>query len=306
MKLPFQKPAAPAARRRATADSRAPVYSYHARRSTEQRTTASSRQMLRSVLNAENTSRVARYSFRRIGVIAVLVAGIVSIFSVFSLTPNPKVLPLDNTDTGGMYNAAAYEAALRRLMAASPASRTKLTINTAVLSAGLEAQFPEIAGVSVKLPLIGHRPIVYIQLAQPVVALRMTDGHTVAIDARGRSLGPAGPSLGLPVVKDESGTVVQPGRQALPVTTVDFIQSVLFQLRQKRVGVTTFVLPAGSSELDVYLEGAAYHIKCNLAMNNTVQEQIGTFLAVQHQLAEQGSLPRQYIDVRVAGRAYYK
>jgi hypothetical protein len=77
-------------------------------------------------------------------------------------------------------------------------------------------------------------------------------------------------------------------------------------LQQQHLAVATFVLPAGSSELDVYLDGKPYYMKCNLALSDTAREQVGTFLAVQHDLEEQGRRPGQYIDVRIAGRAYYK
>lgn len=84
-----------------------------------------------------------------------------------------------------------------------------------------------------------------------------------------------------------------------------FIQTVLYQLQQKHIVVTMLVLPAASREFDLYIDGARYYGKFNLA-SDTARQQAGTFLATKHYLEGKGLAPQEYIDVRVDGRAYYK
>jgi hypothetical protein len=309
MKLPFQKKLQPTERRRTTNEGRAPIYAYYARRSQEPG--AVGRQLFRPpVLTADQASRAIRYSARRFGMIAVLLAVLVGLLNALAVSADARVLPLDSGERTFLRDRTVYQQAARGLFAGSVMNRTKLTINTAAISAALERQFPELATVTIKLPLIDHRPIVYIQPATPALVLITTQGSSYIVDDRGRVLANtrdvAYNAPHLPNVKDNSGTAVSTGRQALPTGTVSFLQAVLFQLERKQLNVSTFVLPAGKSELDAYLYGQSYFIKFNLADSDTAQQQAGTFLAVRHHLQEQGTAPVQYIDVRVDGRAYYK
>ena len=305
MKLPFSKPAAvPPERRRVQAPDRPPVFSYHAYRSAE--TDATGRQLFRDVITVEKASRTAKYWLRRFGVLAIIIAVGAAGVNLLLLTPDPKVMPLDPSQTYFLHSTATYEAAAAKLFSRSVMSRTKLTLDQQGLAAALRHEFPELAVVSIKLPLIGHRPIVYIAPETPVLILETTGGRQYVVGRNGEALTDnAARGLDLPHVKDDSGTPVRPGQPVLATSTISFISTLLYQLKQKHMIVSAFVLPAGSSELDMYLGGQQYFVKFNLA-SDTALEQVGTFLAVQHNLAGQGVTPGQYIDVRVEGRAYYK
>ena len=96
------------------------------------------------------------------------------------------------------------------------------------------------------------------------------------------------------------------GQLALSSQTVSFIQSVVYELQHQKVTYSRLVLPAGSQELDVYIEGQPYYVKFNIHDVTTAREQVGSYLAAMHYLKEQGAAPSSYVDVRVAGRAYYR
>jgi hypothetical protein len=170
-------------------------------------------------------------------------------------------------------------------------------------------QFPELANVSVTIPLVAHRPIIYIQLAQAAVILINNSGAYV-LDTSGRTLLAAinAASLqlpSLPIINDQSGLKLESGHQALPATDIGFIQTVVAQLAAKHITVSSMTLPAAASELDVHLSGQPFFAKFNLENNDPLQ-QAGTLLATMAQLQKQNITPAQYIDVRVDGRAYYQ
>jgi hypothetical protein len=106
-------------------------------------------------------------------------------------------------------------------------------------------------------------------------------------------------------VTDKSGFRVEPEKQALSSADVGFIRTVKAQLAARHVGISSMDLPAGTSELDVHINGDPYFVKFNLE-SGTARQQSGTFLATRAELKRRHSVPAQYIDVRVDGRAYYK
>jgi hypothetical protein len=181
-----------------------------------------------------------------------------------------------------------------------------MTADISAITAGLKQQYPDLSTVTVALPLIGHRPVVYIAPTTPQLLLTTTFGSSYVVDENGRALSEVqGSDPGLTLVQDESGASVTVGRLALSGDTVTFIRTVQYEVQQKGLTVARFTLPAGKSELDLYLTGISYYVKFNLA-DDTPQAQAGTFLAVRHYLTGKGKTPSAYIDVRIVGRAYYK
>lgn len=308
MQIPFRKKPIPEGRRRTTAASRPQIYSYHASRSSLPEATG--RQIARPVLTKQQATHALSYSMRRFGVIAIGGAVLVSLISVLTLSPDPKIQPLNASTGSFLHSTATYQQAATKLLADSPGSRTKLTINTGAIGNALRRQFPDLAIVSVKLPLIGHRPVIYIQPIQPALVLSTLHSGQFVVSTDGHIAGSATAAtandLHVPLVIDQSGAAVSVGQAALPTSTVSFIQAVAYQLRQKQVGVTAFTLPPGSGELDATITDTPYFVKFNLENPASTQQQIGTFLAIRHYLQGQGTQPAQYIDVRVDGRGYYK
>jgi hypothetical protein len=185
----------------------------------------------------------------------------------------------------------------------------KLTINTGEISRQLLKQFPQLASVGVTIPLVAHRPIIYIQSDQAVIFLTNSSG-AFAIDSSGKVvLVTNTPYIlglpGLPVVSDQSGLNLQLSHQVLPATSVNFIETVVGQLAAKHFTISSMTLPAAASELDVQISGQPYIAKFNLE-NNDPRQQAGTLLATIAQLQKQNITPSKYIDVRVDGRAYYQ
>ncbi len=238
-----------------------------------------------------------------------MLAGLFSAVNVLSLSSSSQVVQLGASQATYLHSRETYAAAADRLLAGSIWNRNKITVNTAHISKDLLAQFPELDSVSVTLPLLAHRPLIYVEPSQPALVMTGSNGSFV-IGSSGKALigadSPAAlPQAKLPVVTDQSGLKLQLNKQALPGTTVNFIQQVIAQLAAKHFQVSAMTLPPAASELDVQLAGQPYKIKFNLH-SDMAREQAGTFLATITQLQKQSITPAQYVDVRVPGRAYYQ
>jgi hypothetical protein len=233
----------------------------------------------------------------------------VSVGSALTLSPDAKVLQLESSDKNSfLHSQADYEKAVQTLLKQSVWNRNKITVNSNRITAELQQQFPELSSVSMTLPLVAHRPIVYIQPVQPALALHAANG-TFILGENGKALLAASNSFAnihdLPVVNDQSGLQVRLDHQAITADDTRFIQEIVAQLSNKGYKVSSLTLPAASREVDAAIEGKPYQVKFNLQTGDA-RQQAGTFLATIANLEGQHSTPAQYVDVRVDGRAYYK
>jgi len=234
-----------------------------------------------------------------------LAIAIVCAVKVLALSNTPKIVVVgkNSTTAGYLQSDGVYVAATQKLLAGSIMNHTKLTVDPGDVSQGLKREFPELLDVSLNIPLVGNRPVVYIQPAVPSLVLQSKHGNYLLngsgdVLTRARSL----PS-GVPTIVDQSGLAPHPGRQVLPSGTVAFVRTVAYQFSAAHLTISTFVLPAGSPyELDVRLEGRPYVIRYNLEADALTQS--GAAIATVDQLGS--TTPANYVDVRVPGRVYYK
>jgi hypothetical protein len=222
------------------------------------------------------------------------------------LGTDPKIIMLGRNDVSSHYiqPANVYEQAAHRLLGSSITNRTKLTVNMDGTAAELQRQYPELQAVSLTLPLIGNRPIVYVEAAQPSIMLQTSSHGTYALNASGLVLARVSslPS-GVPVVVDRTNASPVPGHRYLPGTTISFIKTISQQLAAANIPIATFVLPAGAPyELDVRIEGKPYTVRCNVVAD--ALQQSGAVIGAIRKLGT--TVPVEYIDVRVPGRVYYK
>ncbi|HTB48589.1 MAG TPA: hypothetical protein VK712_00740 [Verrucomicrobiae bacterium] len=283
------------------------AFSYRAQRSEQELNTG--RQISREQVKKASVS-FARFWLERVGLAILLVAVVASVVNVLSLSTDAKLVPLTTGSSSSfLHSQSNYQAAASKLLAGSIWNRNKVTVDTGQISRQLRSQFPELSSVSITLPLLAHRPLIYIQATQPALVLTTTDGSFV-LDTTGKALltttnlSAAGQSS-LPIVTDASGLHVTLDHQILTPDNVSFIQTVVAQLATKHITISAMTLPAAASELDVHLVGQPYFVKFNL-QSDDARQQVGTFLATQAQLQSQHVTPAQYIDVRVDGRAYYQ
>ncbi len=313
MKRPFRKSTPePTRRQRAQIDEsfkKSASFSYHARRS-DQELNIGRQEQRDTPASIKDAAAMRKFWLSRFGAVILLFTLVVSAVNILSLSNNIKVTPLNNEPKTPLFHSeATYEAAGKKILSGSVLNRNKLTLDSAKLSRDLRKQFPELATVSVTVPLLAHRPIVYIQTTRPVLILSASNGSFV-LDNSGHALFPSteiktSDSLSLPLVGDQSGLNVRIGQQVLSSKNVSFIEYVSKQLAAKNITVSAMTLPAAASQLDVQIAGKPYSVKFNL-QSNTARQQVGTYLATSTQLDKQNITPAKYIDVRVDSRAYYQ
>jgi hypothetical protein len=280
-------------------------FSYRSRRSEAVLNTG--RQLQRDL-----TPRVkhgVNFWLQRFGLFILLVVLIVSIFNALTLSATPKVLPLNGSQSTFLRDLSEYQAAGHDFLAASFWNRNKITVDTQKISAQLLERFPELQSASVTVPLVAHRPIIYVQPAKPVVIVTARNGAFV-VGNTGKALLRGNDTAALqkyqlPVITDQSGLKLKVDQQALSVKNVDFIQTVISQLAAKQFVISGMTLPANSNELDVQIKDQPYIVKFNLQSDKPRQE-AGTFLSTIDYLKKQNTAPSKYVDVRVDGRAYYQ
>ncbi len=201
-----------------------------------------------------------------------------------------------------------YSGYADRWLEGSFMNKNKLTLNSVGLQESISQEFPEIISAVVTMPVIGRKPSVYLTIAEPVFILT-SNKQSFVIDEKGRAVVsdeklPKTTEDKLIKVSDSSGLQLRPGTQAMTRSSIEFIRSVVNQLEQKNIVVSRIKLPDYANELHVYIDKKPYYIK--LSTTSDPLQQTGAFLAVKSELEHKNQNPKQYIDVRVEERAYYK
>lgn len=280
------------------------TFSYRSQRSEQ---TSNTGRGLRADMLKPVVRTLGGFWLQRFGLGVLLVVAAYCLVSVLTLSADVKLQQLGPIERSSLFhNQTAYQSAANQLLSHSVLNSNKVTVNTAQLSKQLLADYPELASASIAVPLASHRPILYISYTEPALIIHNQSGSFV-LDTTGKTLAATTPeavTLGLPSVTDNSGGVLKLGAQVLSSDDVSFIVTVARDLRAKGVNLDEMRLPPAASQLEVTLKGQPYYIKFNLHAD-TPQRQVGAYLAVAKHLAEQGSTPAQYVDVRVDGRAYY-
>lgn len=186
-------------------------------------------------------------------------------------------------------------------------NKSKLTFNAQPTVSALQKQFPEVDNAVVTLPFIGHRPVVHIAVSSPAFILATHSG-AYYLSANGvplvRVSEVKNQIQGLATVSDESNIPINPGQQALPTDTVSFITGLIQQLQATNTEIDSLSLPQAANEVQLRLKEQPYYVRFNTLQD--ARTQVGTFLAVKERLEGGKDQPKEYIDVRVEERAYYK
>ena len=215
--------------------------------------------------------------------------------------PTPKLIVNDTT----YHSAADYQSVVDDQLK-SLKDRNKITFNEQEIVNSLQKKFPEIANVSIELPLLSETPVVTLDVAAPSFFLR-SNGQDYIIDDQGVATGVTEqqPKIkGLTTLSDQSGFKTFLGERVLSAQSVNFINSVLAQAAHANIPVKSLILPTQYQELDLQTADRAYFVKFYLGGDALLQT--GQFLAARHNFDANGNQPSQYLDVRVPGKIFYK
>ena len=219
-----------------------------------------------------------------------------------TLSGTAKVTFTGNTDAMNADEKAQYVEDVNAITSAGILNRFKLTVNPQGIARELKMRHPEFQNISVVVPVLTRELYVTASLSEPVARTQI-QGQTYGIDANGFLIGSSGVTDALPLIVDESGLVPELGAQLLPKSTMNSIYTITTQLAAASTPVNYIVLQKDTPyELTVYLIGKGYRVKFN-AKADAMQQSGALIATLKHLGAAQ---PKEYVDVRVPGRVYFK
>jgi hypothetical protein len=277
----------------------APVFSYYSNRSRPDMATG----------RGENALPVRRTAPKR-AFKPYLLSGTLILLLLFNLglSTSPKVVSTKPIDKTLLRSLSVYETGGQDILEHSIFNRTKITFNSRKFSSEFAKSYPEAGQVAVRVPLVGSRPTVELTPAAPAFIMTAVNGAYV-IDDRGIAVLPlkgvrSSIQQSLPTLQDDVGLSIELGKAVLPKDNIIFITYLLNQLQAKNYKVQAMSLPAVANELDIRLEGKNFTVKTNLSADPA--QQAGAILATLKKFDTDNTTPKEYLDVRVEERAYFK
>lgn len=242
-------------------------------------------------------------------IIAVLLILFALAYATMLSSNNPQVLQLSQSNEYLLRSDNEYERGIAQILGGSVLNKSKLTADSKKMEKAIQQKYPEIGKVSVNFPIIGKRPIIQISPAEPK-AIVTSQTSSFVVDQQGKAIMnaielPQATKENLPLITDSIDIGSKVGDYVLPENTIEFLDTVKYQLEQKDLSIDRVELPAIANELHIRIKGQRFVVKYNLS--NDARQQVGSYLATLDKLTKEGKiLPQEYIDLRVDGRAYYK
>lgn len=147
-----------------------------------------------------------------------------------------------------------------------------------------------------------NKVLITVSLRRPTLNWQ-TGERKYQLDSDGTIIGPANNDK-LPTITDTSNLPVRAGDRVVPSRFVTFCQDILLQLKpQTGLNVASLRIPDTTSELYVQTD-RNYFIKFDTT--RPAGDELADLKLVLSQLGKLGKSPNEYIDLRVAGKAYYK
>jgi cell division septal protein FtsQ len=180
--------------------------------------------------------------------------------------------------------------------------RNSLLINTAALGGFMEKAEPGIKQASVKHKGLHGIEIVVVE-RQPSLNWK-TNGTLYLLDADGTVIGPSkGTYVKLPTVVDSSNLPVKVGDRVAPAAFVTFCKEFLRDLPATGLQASEVTVPETTSEV-VVKTTKGYSLK--LDTTRQASGELADLRAVQKELTRSRKTPKEYIDLRIEHKAYYK
>jgi cell division septal protein FtsQ len=175
-----------------------------------------------------------------------------------------------------------------------------LTVDPEGLELKLQQADPLIktAGITRKWP---GELVVQVALKQP--SLGWSSGNQAyLLDRDGTAIGVLPQGSALPVITDGSNLPVKIGDRVVSARFVAFVEALVPALAAEKLPVNG--LSVAETTFDLMVQTKGYRLIFDT--NRPVEEGMHDLRAVLRTLATQKKSPGEYIDLRIAGKAYYK
>lgn len=203
-------------------------------------------------------------------------------------------------------SAAEYQGYIDSVSSRNPLNRFRLTFQKSAMQRDIQSHFPEVLSANIVMPFGGRMPSFYLTVDSAALILKTSNGSYV-VSRNGRVLGDGNSSIDvskLIVVDDQSGIPIQGDVAPLSRSDINFIIQLVSDSASIGLPVESITMPPGAYGLNIRYQSLPYYVKYNLLVEG--RGQLGVLLAVKHRLEQQHSVPTEYIDVRVEGRAFYR
>lgn len=230
------------------------------------------------------------------------------IFYSLWLNANPTIV-LDKQPGTITQPPAKYQTAINELWQESILNRSKITVKSAKITQDIYDQFPEVNKVQINLSLIGQGVNIRLTSSKPVMQLISPNG-SFYLDENGKALAQTNNVTGhnlptMPVVQDYSGLSASVGKTILPKSEVDFIRQLNGELLVAKLPLASVNLSANeANEVDVKLTGQGYYLK--FSVTSDARQAVGAYLAVKAKLDTTHQIPKEYVDMRIPEKVFYK
>lgn len=238
---------------------------------------------------------------RRLGVIllGVICVAILIAILLTQLTANVTV----SVAQVPSLNTARYEQDIQQYLTQHPFERLRFALDLGRLTEYLRSQAPEVDTVTgVTAEGLGATKI-GLQLRTPLVGWKIGDKQYY-VDARGVSFSKNYLTPPTVTIVDQSGVQLTQGSAVASNRFLSYVGRTVALARADHLDVQQVVIPLGTTrEIELHLKGYSYPIR--LSIDRGVGEQVEDMARAIDYFNRIGQTP-QYIDVRIANKAYYR
>ncbi|HUD10883.1 MAG TPA: cell division protein FtsQ/DivIB [Candidatus Saccharimonadia bacterium] len=190
---------------------------------------------------------------------------------------------------------------VRKLIDGSVWQENIVTLDGGKLAADLQKTDPTINTVVVGRSLL-HTVIITTTLRQPSLGWSTGDQQYL-LDLDGTAIGPFPAGSSLPMVTDGSNLPVSVGQQVAPQQFVAFVVDLVPALKADGYNVTGLNISDTTFDLTVSTNKGYQLI---FDTTRAVGDEISDLKSVQALLVQQHKTPSKYVDLRIAGKAYWQ
>jgi cell division septal protein FtsQ len=242
-----------------------------------------------------NEQKVSTFAQNWRAVVFLLGAGLV----LFGLARGFSLEQINVQGTKNLEEAAVSRMA-GDILKTNPFGFNLLTLSDHRLEKLLLAREPQLAQVKVKRQ---WPHALLLQVTEKELVLEWTTGtKKYLIDAGGSVVG-EGEHSQLLAVTDQTGLAVRVGDRVVPGRFVAFCQELVRQRQLAGLEIKQVEIAISTSEVSVHTQ-YPYVIKFDTTRG--AEAQLKDLAKVQQELKRLGRTPSEYIDLRVADKAYYR
>lgn len=262
-------------------------------------TSAESRGQLKTERLKLHENRQFRRKFMRVLAIVALVA-LILVYIAFNYIGS---VPVTYTQPGTSPPVSAYMQSAHEYLAAHPLQRFGFSIDARQLESFLQAQHPEITAASLSKAWYGGQSALSVIFRRPLVVWRSRT-QTFFVDSEGIAFGYNHFTSPLVTVTDQSGITPDQNQAIASARFIRFLGLLVADVNAIGKGaVASVIIPPATREVDLKLAGRSTLFKTHIDRDPKQQaEDIKRSL----DFFDARRVTPQYLDVRVAGKAFYQ